>query len=60
MKGWITADLKRVVEVVKKYGYLKVPDKRELVVEVENERDYDQLNQAFSAQFGDSLNLEKI
>ena len=38
MKGWVTVDVKKVVEVVKKHGYLKVLDERELVVEIETDR----------------------
>lgn len=39
MKGWITVDPKKVIEVVGRYGRLKVLDERELVVEVEKSED---------------------
>ena len=31
MKDWVTADVKKVVEIVQKHGYLKVLDDRDLV-----------------------------
>ena len=33
MKGWVTADVKEVIEIVKRHGYLKVLDEQDLVVE---------------------------
>ncbi|MDY6971579.1 MAG: hypothetical protein SV775_04525 [Thermodesulfobacteriota bacterium] len=60
MKGWVTADVKDVVEVVKKNGYLKVLDERDLVVETETEDDYEKLNKDLSENFGDQVNLERI
>jgi hypothetical protein len=60
MKGWVTADVKGVVDTVKEYGYLKVLDDRDLVVEMESVADYDRLSRAISDRFGDQLNLERI
>jgi hypothetical protein len=60
MKGWVTADVKEVVDVVKKHGFLKVLDDRELVVELETQKDYDNLSRDLEASFGDQMNLEKI
>ncbi|MDY6973431.1 MAG: hypothetical protein SV775_14060 [Thermodesulfobacteriota bacterium] len=60
MKGWVTSDVKEVVEIIKKNGYLKVMDERDLVVETETEEDYAKLNRDLSAHFGDQLNLERI
>jgi hypothetical protein len=33
MKGWVTADVQKVIDVVKGHGFLKVLDDRDLVVE---------------------------
>ena len=44
MKGWVTSDVKKVVEVVKKNGSMKVLDDRDLVVETETEDDFESLN----------------
>lgn len=58
MQGWVTVDVKEVIETIKKYGHLKVLDERDLVVEVENEGDYGKLNNELLKRFGDQLNLE--
>ena len=60
MKGWVTSDVKKVVEVVKKYGFLKVLDDRELVVEIETEQDLERLTQDLETHFQDQVDLEKI
>jgi hypothetical protein len=60
MKGWVTADVKEVVDVVKKHGFLKVLDDRDLVVELDTEKDYDNLARELEAKFGDQMNLEKV
>jgi hypothetical protein len=60
MKGWVTADVKDVVDVVMKHGFLKVLDDRDLVVELETEKDLDALARDLESKFGDQMNLEKI
>jgi hypothetical protein len=60
MKGWVTADVHSVIEVIKKYGYLKVLDDRELVVEVETEKDFENLSSDLLNHFKDQVDLEKI
>jgi hypothetical protein len=60
MKGWVTADVKKVVERVKRYGYLKVMDDRDLVVELETERDYENLADDLKKEFQGEVNLERI
>jgi hypothetical protein len=60
MKGWVTTDVKDVVDVVKKHGFLKVLDDRDLVVELETQKDYDALARDLEAKFGDQMNLEKV
>lgn len=60
MKGWVTVDVKKVVEIVKKHGYLKVLDERELVVEMETERNYEELETELMENFKDQMNLERI
>jgi hypothetical protein len=60
MKGWVTTDVKQVVEVVKKHGFLKVLDDRDLVVETETEDDYQALTRDLSDHFHDQVDLEKI
>ena len=60
MKGWVTVEVKKVVEIINRYGYLKVLDERDLVVDVETEEDYEKLNKEFEKEFKDQLNLERV
>lgn len=60
MQGWVTVDVKKVIEIVKRYGFLKVLDERDLVVEVEKEKDLEALNREILENFGDQLDLETI
>ena len=60
MKGWVTVEVKKVVEIVNRYGYLKVLDERDLVVDVETEEDYDKLNKELEKEFKDQLNLDRV
>jgi len=59
MKGWVTAEVKEVVDVVKRHGYLKVLDDRELIVEMETEQDFDNLTRDLESSFKDQVDLEK-
>jgi hypothetical protein len=58
MKGWITVDPSKVIEVVKPFGRLKVLDDRELVVELEKGEDVEGLQSALKEAFGEEVNLE--
>ncbi len=60
MNGWVTADVRKVVEVVKQHGFLKVLDDRDLVVEFGSEEDYRALEAALLDNFKDQVNLELI
>ena len=60
MKGWVTVEVKKVVEIINRYGYLKVLDERDLVVDVETEEDYEKLNKDLVKEFKDQLNLERV
>jgi hypothetical protein len=60
MNGWVTVDAKKVVEIVKKKGYLKVLDDHALVVETETEADFENLKQDLNETFGDQVDLEKV
>ena len=60
MKGWVTVDVKRVIEIVRRYGRLKVLDEKDLIVEVEREEDYEKLVRELEGHFRDQLDLEKI
>jgi hypothetical protein len=60
MKGWITVDPNKVIEVVNRYGRLKVLDDRELVVEGENTEDFQKLQEALNEAFGQEVDVELI
>jgi hypothetical protein len=60
MKGWVTVDVKKVIEVVKRHGFLKVLDDRNLVVEVETEKDYENLTRELLENFQDQIDLERV
>ena len=60
MKGWITVDPSKVIEVVNRYGRLNVLDERELVVEVEKKEDIQKLEEAIQEAFGGEVDLEAI
>jgi hypothetical protein len=60
MKGWITVDPNQVIDVVNRYGRLKVLDERELVVEVEKKEDFQNLQIALQEAFGSEVDVEAI
>jgi hypothetical protein len=60
MKGWVTADVKKVVDAVQKHGHLRVLDERELVVELESQKDYECLSRDLATHFQDEVNLDPI
>lgn len=60
MKGWITVDPQKVIELVKEHGVLKVLDDRELVVECERLEDLERLTEALKTKFADEVELEII
>src|SRR3989304_4689040 len=60
MKGWVTADPQKAIEVVRQYGRLKVLDDRELVVEAEKMEDFQNLQKALHEIFGQEVDVELI
>jgi len=60
MKGWVTADPQGVIEVVQRYGRLKVLDDRELVIEVEKMEDFQKLQKVLLEAFGKEIEAELI
>jgi len=60
MKGWVTTDVKQVIEIIKQYGYLKVLDEEDLVAEVETKEDYEKVTSALEEKFGDQVFLERL
>jgi hypothetical protein len=60
MKGWVTTDVKQVIETIRPHGYLKMLDEQDLVVEMESDGDYKQLTKTLEEKFGDQVFLEKL
>ena len=60
MKGWITVDPRKVVEVVNQYGRLKVLDEKELVVEFDKTGDIQKLQQALQETFEGEVDVEAL
>lgn len=60
MKGWVTVDVKKAIEIVNKRGRLKILDDRELVVELESEEDFEALSGELAEAFGDQLDMERL
>jgi hypothetical protein len=60
MKGWVTADPVKVIEVVKGFAKLKVLDDRELVLEMDTPEDYAGLEKALLAAFGGEVDIEPV
>ncbi|OGQ14053.1 MAG: hypothetical protein A2026_20180 [Deltaproteobacteria bacterium RBG_19FT_COMBO_46_12] len=60
MKGWITVDPYKVIEVVNLFGRLKVLDERELVVEVEKMEDFQKLERALAEAFEGEVDAEPM
>ncbi len=58
MKGWITVDPYRVIEMIGQYGRLKVLDDRDLVVELEDKEGFEKLQAGLRGQFGNEVDLE--
>jgi hypothetical protein len=60
MKGWVTTDPYKVIEVVKPYAKIKVLDDRELVLELDREEDLDKLNKTLQENFSGEVDAELI
>lgn len=60
MKGWITVDPSKVIDIVGKFGGLKVLDDRELVIEMEGQTNFDNLKRNLFDIFGDEIDVELI
>jgi hypothetical protein len=60
MKGWITEDPSKVIEVINRFGRLKVLYDRDLVIEVEKIEDFQKLKKALNEAFGKEVKAELI
>jgi hypothetical protein len=60
MKGWVTADPLKVIEVVRRHGRLKVLDDRDLFVEMETMDDFERLQKDLGEAFGQEMNVDLV
>jgi hypothetical protein len=60
MKGWVTVDPSKVIEVVNRHGRLKVLDDRDLVIEVEKTENFKDLQKALHEAFDQQVEAELI
>jgi len=60
MKGWVTVDPFKAIEVVNRFGRLRVLDDRELVIELEKMEDLQNLQKALQEAFGQEVETELI
>lgn len=60
MKGWVTVDPSKAIEIVRRFGRLKVLDDRELAVEFEEMEDFQNLQKALGEAFGNEMEAELI
>lgn len=60
MKGWITVDPDKVIELVEKYGKLKVIYDRELIVETSTEDAFYELKTDIANTFNGEVIIELI
>jgi len=60
MKGWVTVDPSKVIEVVNRFGRLKVLDDRELVIEFEKMEDLKSLQKILQETFNGEVDAEPL
>lgn len=60
MKGWITINPVKAIEVIEKHGRLKTFDNGELVVEIEDQETLVNLQRDVLEHFGDQCDIEPI
>lgn len=60
MKGWITVEPQKIIDIVQKFGRLRVMHDTELVIETETLEDFTNLQKAIKDSFGDQVELELI
>lgn len=60
MKGWFTADVYKVIDVVLSYGKLKILDDVDLVVETQDENALEALKKQLLDEFADEVWVEPM
>lgn len=60
MKGWVTTDPRKVIDVVNQHGRLKVLDDTELVIEFEKPEAAENLQKALGEAFKGEVDIEVV
>ena len=60
MKGWFTADVMQVLEIVRKHGKLRLLDDYDLVVETQGAEEMEAIAKELSETFGEEAWLEPM
>ncbi len=60
MKGWVTVDPEKVIEIVNRYGKFKINERGELFIELPDEISYKSLQSTLQEIFSEEVILEKI
>jgi len=60
MQGWFTVDVHAAIDVIQRYGKLKVLDSYDLVVETPGQSELDALSQKLTEAFADEAWLEPM
>jgi hypothetical protein len=58
MKGWVTADVVQVTDLITKYGKLRVLNERDLIVETQNMEDIETISRELAQAFGEEVWIE--
>ena len=60
MKGWVTVDPYKVIEIVNKYGKFTINENGELFVNIFEDENFDILKKILTDNFKDQISLEKF
>ena len=60
MKGWVTADVKKAIELLKQYGQLRLINDYDLVIETEDKSKIDALSEKLTDVFGEEVWVEHV
>jgi hypothetical protein len=60
MKGWVTADVYQVTDIIQQYGKLKILDDYDLVVETQDMADMEALSNKLTGVFNAEVWIEPI
>lgn len=60
MKGWVTADVVEVANLITRYGKLRVLDERDLIVETQDMEAMEAISRELAQVFGEEVWVETI